>query len=149
MGRASSSARTATAFPGGPMRAMRPVPATRSTLWAPRAFATSPAVTCSPWLGSGVACSRSRSVRACGSSSSREYMSVWRSSVDTQVTFAGLFGLRTVEQGDLGPLDAQVAVQEVFREPGADYRIGLERPEGLFEGDRKPTDTQADRKSVV
>src|SRR5215207_2337922 len=133
MGRASSSARTATASPGGPTRARRPVWTMDSTVPVPRASATRPEVACSSWLRSGIACSRSRSPRARGSSSSRESRSFWRRSVDTQVPLAGLLRIHTFEEGDLGPLDAQVAIEEVLREPGADDRVGLERPEGLFE----------------
>src|SRR5215210_6101473 len=142
-GRASSSARTATASPEGPTCARRPVRATDSTLPVPRASATRRAVACSSWLGSGIVCSRSRSSRACGSSSSRESRSSRRRSVDTQVPFAGLLRIHTFEERDLGPLDAQVAVKEVFGEPGADDRVGLERIEGRFEGVGKRTDAPA------
>src|SRR5215203_837326 len=143
MGKASSSARTATASLGGPTRARSPVPATDSTLPAPRASAMRRAVACSSWLGSGVSWSRSRSSRACGSSSSRESRSFRRRSVDTQVPLAGHLRIHTFEKGDLGPLDAQIAVEEVFGEPGADDRVGLERIEGGYEGVGKWTDAPA------
>src|SRR5215204_3479811 len=141
MGRASSSARTATASPGGPTRARRPVWTMDSTLPVPRASATRPEVACSSWLRSGIACSRSRSPRARGSSSSRESRSVRRRSVDTQVPLAGLLRIHTFEEGDLGPLDAQITVEEVFGEPGADDHVGLERLEGRFERVGKRTDS--------
>src|SRR5215212_10367799 len=143
MGRASSSARTATASPGGPTRARRPVWTMDSTVPVPRASATRPEVACSSWLRSGIACSRSRSPRARGSSSSRESRSFRRRSVDTQVPLAGLLRIHTFEEGDLGPLDSQVAVEEVLREPGADNRVGLERVEGCPERVRERTDAQA------
>src|SRR5215208_6329740 len=149
MGRASSSARTATASPGGPTRARRPVWTMDSTLPVPRASATRPEVACSSWLRSGIACSRSRSPRARGSSSSRESRSFWRRSVDTQVPLAGLLRIHTFEEGDLGPLDAQVAVEEVLREPGADNRVGLERVEGCPERVGERTDAQAVSFSLV
>src|SRR5215211_3428990 len=143
MGRASSSARTATASPRGPTRARRPVWKMDSMLSVPRTSATRRAVACSSWLGSGVSWSRSRSSRACGSSSSRESRSFRRRSVDTQVPLAGPLRIHTFEEGDLGPLDAQIAVEEVFGEPGADDRVGLERIEGRFEGVGKWTDAPA------
>src|SRR5215218_10316519 len=80
---------------------------------------------------------------AFGSSSSRESRSLRRRSVDTEVPLAGLFRVRTVEEGDLGPLEAQVAIKQVFREPGADDRVGLECPDGLFERVWKRTKVQA------
>src|SRR5215211_2713898 len=80
---------------------------------------------------------------AFGSSSSRESRSLRRRSVDTEVPLAGLFRVRTVEEGDLGPLEAQVAIKQIFREPGADDRVGLECPEGLFERVGKRTEVQA------
>src|SRR5215212_1201558 len=143
MGRASSSARTATASPGGPTRARRPVLATDCTSWTPRASATRRTVACSSWLGSGVACNRSRSSTACGSSPSRESRSFRRRSVDTQVPFAGLLRVHTFEEGDLCPLDARIAVEKVFREPGPDDRVGLERAEGRLERVGKRTDAPA------
>src|SRR5215211_4207840 len=149
MGRASSSARTATASPRGPTRARRPVWKMDSMLSVPRTSATRRAVACSSWLGSGVSWSRSRSSRACGSSSSRESRSFRRRSVDTQVPLAGLLRIHTFEEGNLGPLDAQVAVEEVLREPGADNRVGLERVEGRPERVGERTDAQAVSFSLV
>src|ERR671911_1046760 len=142
IGKASSSARTATASPGGPTRARSPVPATGSTLSVPRSSATRPAVARSSWLGSGLACRRSRSAVARGSSSSREPRSAWRRSVGTQVPLAGLFGARAFEQGDLGPLHAKVAVEQILREPGAGDPVGFEGPERLLERSGQGTHAQ-------
>src|ERR671916_71142 len=133
MGRASSSARTATARPlVGPVRAMRPVPAMGSTSRVSRASAKSRAVPYSALLGSGLACSRSRREIAAGISSSREDRSVRRRSVDTQVTLAGLLGLRALEERDLGPLHADVARQEVVGNPGTSYLVRLQRSQRLL-----------------
>src|SRR5918998_1190432 len=138
MGRASSSARTATARPlCGPTRHTRPVPATGSMSPAPRAWATSRAVPCSALLGSGLACNRSRKEIASGISASREARSVRRRSVDTKVPLAGLIWLSALEERDLGPLHADVAVKEVFGEPGANYLVGLQSSQGLLEGGGK------------
>jgi hypothetical protein len=57
--------------------------------------------------------------------------------------------IRTFEEGHLGPLDAQVAVEEVLREPGADNRVGLERVEGCPERVGERTDAQAVSFSLV
>src|SRR4051794_11831908 len=141
-GKASSSARTTTASLPGPTRATSPVPATGSMLSVPRFFATRRAVARSSWLGSGLACRRSRSVVARGSSSSREPRSAWRRSVGTQVPLAGFFGTRTFEEGDLGPLHAQVAVEQILREPGADSPVGFEGPERLLERSGQGTHAQ-------
>src|SRR5829696_2872183 len=142
IGKASSSARTATASPDGPTRAMSPAPATGSMLSVPRPSATRPAVARSSWLGSGLACRRSRSAVARGSSSSREPRSARRRSVGTKVPLAGLFGARAFEEGDLGPLHAQVAVQHILREPGADDPVGFEGPERLLERSWQGTHAQ-------
>src|SRR5918995_4041943 len=134
MGRASSSARTATARPPvGAVRAMRPVPAMGSTSRVSRASATSLAVPCSSLLGSGLACSRSRREIAAGISSSREDRRVRRRSVDTQVTLAGLLGLRALEERDLGPLHADVARQEVVRDPRTSDLVRLQSSQRLLE----------------
>src|SRR5215217_4039768 len=142
IGKASSSARTATASPGGPTRARSPVPATGSMLSVSRFFATRPAVARSSWLGSGLACRRSRSAVARGSSSSREPRSARRRSVGIQVPPAGLFGARTFEEGDLGPLHTQVAVEQILRKPGADDPVGFEGAKGLLERSGQGTHAQ-------
>src|SRR5215217_571373 len=142
IGKASSSARTTTASPGGPTRARSPVPATVSMLSVPRFLATRSAVARSPWLGPGLACRRSRSVVACGSSSSREPRSARRMSVGTQVPLAGFFGVSAFEEGYLGAFHAHVAVEQILREPGADNPVGFEGTKRLLERSGQKTNTQ-------
>src|SRR5919107_3375897 len=142
IGKASSSARTTTASPARPTRARSPVSATGSMLSVPRFFATRPAVARSSWLGSGLACRRSRSTVARGSSSSREPRSACRRSVGIQVALAGLFGARTFEEGDLGPLHAQVAVEQILRKPGAYDPVGFEGTKRLLERGGQKTHAQ-------
>src|SRR5829696_4681222 len=115
MGRASSSALTATASPGGPTRARRPVWTACSTFSVSRASATSLAVTCSPWLGSGLACSRSRSPMARGSSSSRERISFRRRSVATQAPLAGPLQVRTAEEEEPAPPEVKHYPHPLYR----------------------------------
>src|SRR3712207_1064172 len=150
IGRASSSARTATARPlSGPTRATRPVPAKGLTSRGSRASATSRAVPCSALLGSGFACNRSRKEIAPAISVSSEARSARRRSVDTQVPLASLLGLGAFEERDLGPLHANVAVQKVFGDPGSHDLVRLQGPEGLLEGVGQLLHAKPDRKSVV
>src|SRR5215218_5948729 len=142
IGKASSSARTATASPGGPARARSPVPATGSMLSVPRSPATRPAVARSSWLGSGLACRRSRSAVARGSSASRELRSARRRSVGILVPLAGLPEVRAFEEGYLGAFHAQVAVEQILREPGVDDPVGFEGPERLLERSGQETHAQ-------
>src|SRR5918997_1157362 len=153
MGRASSSARTATASPGGPTRITRPVPATVSTDTAPRASATRRAVARSLWLGSGLACSLSRRATARGSSPSRDSSSVWRRSAGTRVTPVGRFGTRAGShlvqvrgrRGNLlgrevpghrglRPCDGHVGADQRLAERLHENTVPLERIEGLVRG---------------